>query len=267
MMEIFLSKFLPIFIYPLGLAMVFLTAALIFSKKNKTRTTFLILALVVILVGGNRWVSTMVARSLEWQYIPTEPVTDVQAIVLLGGATESADPPRPTVEVNGSADRLIYAAQLYRDGVAPYILLSGGDIAFMDLSASSPAEDMAVLLEQFGVPREAMILEDQSQNTLENAEFARNILIDQMGITRIALVTSAWHMPRSVALFEAQGFEVVPAPTDFGVTEASWQAMLDGDWQAQVLYFLPNVSAMHQLTTSLKEYFGLWYYQLRGYIP
>ena len=87
-------------------------------------------------------------------------------------------------------------------------------------SGDSPAEDMAVLLEMMGVPRQAMMFEDQSRNTAESAHAAWEFLSAQ-NIRRIILVTSAEHMPRSVALFEKEGFEVVPAPTDFNTARGS----------------------------------------------
>ena len=139
-------------------------------------------------------------------------------IVVLGGGTLSAQYPRQTVEVDQAGDRLIYAAQLYHQGKAEHLLLSGGRIDWIS-SGAPPAEDMAALLEMLGVPPQALWLESESRNTYENARNAR-LFLEPLGIRRILLVTSASHMPRSVALFEKQGFEVIPAPADFSVTQA-----------------------------------------------
>jgi uncharacterized SAM-binding protein YcdF (DUF218 family) len=124
--------------------------------------------------------------------------------VLLAGSTHSAQYPRPFIEVNGAGDRVIYAARLYQLGKAPRILLSGGRIEWLE-SGDSPAQDMAVLLEMMGVPAQALSFEDSSRNTAESAQAAWQLLSEE-GVRRIILVTSASHMPRSVALFQNQGF-------------------------------------------------------------
>ncbi len=76
------------------------------------------------------------------------------------------------MEVDQAGDRLIYAAQLYHQGKAEHLLLSGGRIDWIS-SGAPPAEDMAALLEMLGVPRQALWLESQSRNTYENARNAR----------------------------------------------------------------------------------------------
>ena len=79
-----------------------------------------------------------------------------------------------------------------------------------------------------GVPAEAIWLQTESRNTYEDAVYSARLLKDK-GVRRILLVTSAWHMPRSLGLFQAQGLEVVPLPVDFTVTDAGWQGLMRGD--------------------------------------
>jgi uncharacterized SAM-binding protein YcdF (DUF218 family) len=190
------------------------------------------------------------------------PSADV--IVLLGGGTEPALPPRPQVEVNGAGDRVLYAAALYHQGKAPAILSSGGDIVWMENHATSPAEDMANLLGMAGVPRDAIWLEGKSQNTYENALYTAAMLKEK-GINRVILVTSAMHMPRSLALFRAQGIEAIPAPTDFTVTQASWSDLTSTP-SAVLVNMLPTASSLSLTTNVLKEYIGLFAYRLKGWL-
>ena len=120
LMFVFLSKFLPPLLYPLGLSILLPgPGAGILQKRARLRTTALVLALLIFLIASNSWVALSLARSLEWRYLPTGEIPSAAAIVLLGGGTESAAPPRPMVEVNGAGDRILYAAQLYRQGKAP----------------------------------------------------------------------------------------------------------------------------------------------------
>ena len=73
-------------------------------------------------------------------------------------------------------------------------------------------------------------------------------------------------MPRSVKLFEHQGVEVIPAPTDFLVAQTSWEFLWHADWRTQLMNLLPDSLYMHWTTAALKEYIGLIVYELRGWM-
>jgi uncharacterized SAM-binding protein YcdF (DUF218 family) len=225
---------------------------------------------LLLWIGGNRWVSAGLVRSLEWRYLPppelTRPITRplAEVIVLLAGGTHSAQYPRPLVEVNGAGDRVLYAAYLYHQGVAPRILLSGGRIDWVE-SGDSPAGDMARLLSMLSVPEEVMLLEDTSRNTSESAVAAWEMLSAQ-GVRKIVLVTSAQHMPRSAALFEQQGFTVIPAPTDYSITEEEWERLTHPDFAAALLNLLPDAGNLASTTAALKEYLGMFVSWLRGQV-
>lgn len=264
-MFIFLSKFLPLFIYPVGICAVLMAIGLIFSKRIRLSRLAFLAAMLVLFIGGNRWFSYMLARSLEWQYLPGTSVESAEAIVVLGGGTESDLPPRQAVEVNSAGDRIIHAADLYKNGAAPLIILSGGNIDWMESVEKSPAADMRQIMLKLGVPDSAMILQPKSQNTREDALYSAEILKER-GITRILLVTSAMHMPRSVGLFTRQGLEVIPSPTDFTVTEDGWQRVLNPNFESFMINLIPNSSSLGLSTTALKEYIGILTYRLQGWL-
>ncbi len=264
-MFVFLSKFLPLFIYPLGLSCLLLILALLSRKSRQTQSAFIILALLLLWAGGNRWVSFSMVRSLEWQFLPPAEIPPADVIVILGGGTDSADYPRPMVELSAAGDRVLYGALLYKQGKAPHVLLSGGNIEFLGEASSTPAEQMAEILELIGVPQSALILETQSLNTYENALYGAKILKEK-GYERVILVTSAMHMPRSVALFRKQGIEVIPAPTDFKVTELQWRNLTRPSFETQLINLLPSSTNLEWVTAALKEYIGILIYQLRGWI-
>ena len=264
-MFIFLSKLLPLFVYPLGLAFLLLLLAVLSSANRKLSMAYIILALAILWLSSTTGVSNLMARSLEWRYKPPEEIPTGEAIVLLGGGTEPAIYPRPGVEINGAGDRVLYAAQLYKDGKAPIILLSGGEITWLNDGSATPAEDMAKILSSIGVPSEAMIIEDRSRNTYENALYAKELL-GEKGINKILLVTSAMHMPRSVALFEAQDFEVTPLPVDYSVVENQSAESQDSIFITKILNIIPNASNLTLTTNALKEYLGTFIYQLQGWL-
>ena len=267
-MFIFLSKFLPVFVYPLGFSCVLIVLALLTFRRPKWQRVTLLLALGLLLVSSSHGFAYGLARSLEWRYLPPAELPNSQVIVVLGGGTLSPEYPRQTVEVNGAGDRVIYAAWLYKrlaqQGQAPHLLLSGGRIDWLS-TGDSPAEDMGTLLELMGVPKEALWFESSSRNTYENAVNSRAIL-ESKGIRSIILVTSAVHMPRSVGVFEHQGLQVIPAPTDYYVTQAQGDQTQSTSLINKFYDLLPSVENLSLTSRVMKEYIGLFVYRLRGWL-
>jgi uncharacterized SAM-binding protein YcdF (DUF218 family) len=145
------------------------------------------------------------------------------------------------------------------------LLLSGGNIDWLNAQESTPAGQMADVLRMMNVPASALWLESESLNTHENAVYSARILAEK-NIQRVILVTTATHMPRAAALFEQQDLEVIPAPTDFKVTEENWQALLQPDLSSFLVQVMPNISSMSMTTTALKEYLGIVVYRLQGWL-
>jgi uncharacterized SAM-binding protein YcdF (DUF218 family) len=264
-----LSKFLPLFVYPLGLACVLLALALVLYRRPRWRTALVAVSLAALWLGGNRIVTMSLMRSLEERHLPSAAVRayDVRAdaIVVLGGGARSYAYPRPTIEMNEAGDRLFYAARLYRQGVAPYLLLSGGQTLIVGPARVPEAESMAEVLVEIGVPREALWLESASRNTYENGVEAAAIL-RRAGIERVVLVTSASHMPRAVAVFDKAGLEVIPAATDFQVTQEDWAYYTRLDPLIQLGNLLPRAVDLERTTRALKEYIGIVMYRLQGWL-
>lgn len=263
-MFLYLSKLLPLFFYPLGLASVSLIIALVTLRKRPRIATIAIsLSLAILLLCGNAWVAKYMIRSLEWQNIPSSQIPKADAIVVLGGGTKSASWPRPTVDLSEAGDRIIYAAQLYFQKKAPIIILSGGRIDWRG-SGSPESADMATILTSIGVPSEVIIQEPDSLNTYQNAVNVRKILAERQ-IKKVLLITSAMHTPRALKIFQRQGIDVIPTPTDFLVSQDDLQELTNTPKSA-ILNLLPDTDNLHQFTVALKEYLGIFIYWLRGWI-
>lgn len=262
-MFVFLSKLLPLFIFPLGLALLILIAA---AAMRRGRRAAILAAVVVLWVASSRYVAYALVRSLETQHPPAAKGAVADAIVVLGGGTRADDPPRPMVEVNEAGDRLLYGAKLFRDGAAGVVLVTGGSIEWLTPEEVGPeANAMVNLMTFLGVPAEAVWLEAESRNTYENALFSRRMLAEA-GMGEVLLVTSAMHMPRSILLFEAQGLNVTPAPTDYLVSDAEWRHLWRGGPTATFINLLPNVEYLTYTTRAIKEYIGIFVYGLRGWL-
>ena len=263
-MFLYLSKILPLFFYPLGLASVSLIVALITLRKRPRIATIAIsLSLALLLVCSNAWVAKSLVRSLEWQNIPATQIPNAEAIVVLGGATRSATWPRVMPDLSEAGDRVIYAAQLYFQKKAPIIILSGGRIDWRG-SGSPESADMATILTSIGVPAAAIIQESDSLNTHDNAVNVRKIL-EARQIKKVLLITSAAHMPRSLKIFQRQGMDVIPTPTDFLVSQGELQEITNTP-KAAILNLLPDTENLDQFTKALKEYIGTFIYSLRGWL-
>lgn len=264
-MILFLSKFLPLFIYPIGLACIILVLALILRRRRSWQTTLIVVAFALLWIGGNRLVTMALVSSLERQYMPPANLPDKSVVVVLGGGTKAGVAPRPINELNEAGDRVLYAAWLYKQGKAAHLLLSGGNAPWSGLKKTPPeAEVMAAILDIMGIPKEALWLESKSRNTEENAVESRKML-DSQGVKSIILVTSAMHMPRAVRLFEQQGLTVIPAPTDFMVTDDDWAYYTQPSLDVQLMNLFPSAADLQLTSQAIKEELGALFYQLRGW--
>ncbi len=134
------------------------------------------------------------------------------------------------------------------------LVYTGGSNALVSVIGGE-AEDARRLWVSLGIDPARITIEDQSRNTDENARFVRDLLRPAPGQTWV-LVTSAYHMPRSVGLFRAAGFPVVPYPVDYRTT---------GTWRDA----LPNLQLSFgwaRLDFVTREWIGLVAYRLSGRI-
>ncbi|HIK16934.1 MAG TPA: YdcF family protein [Leptolyngbyaceae cyanobacterium M33_DOE_097] len=264
-MFLFLSKLLPLFFYPLGLACLLLLVALVMLWRKRPRRAAIpvALALAVLLIGSNGWLAGWLVRSLEMQHVPSGELPTADAIVVLGGCTRPASAPRPWVDLSEEGDRVLQGIRLYQQGKAPKIIFSGGRIDWHG-GGTPESQDMATIATAFGVPTAAILQDPTSLNTRQNAVNVQQIL-KREGMRRVLLVTSAMHMPRSLRIFQKLGIEAIPAPTDFLYTEEE-QGWLSSTSEAISLNVLPDADRLRVITRALKEYVGTFVYWLRGWV-
>jgi uncharacterized SAM-binding protein YcdF (DUF218 family) len=167
----------------------------------------------------------------------------VQAVVVLGSGVQAHsqeyDAPNLTT---ASMSRLLYGLHLAQGAQLPMAFTGGkGWGAQREQAAESEVADM--VLARLHAPA-LRWQENQSRDTRENAQMAANML-QKEGITHIALVTHAWHMPRSVRNFENAGFKVLPAPMGFIQTDLQ-----------PILQWIPNGGALQDSCVVLKEWLG-----------
>jgi len=189
-MPIFLTKFIPLFFYPLGIVILLLLGSVILARRDRLVRTILLGCILILWLAGSRWVAFGLTRALEWQYLPPAEIPSMEVAVVLGGGTEPADPPRIMAEINSAGDRVLAAYKVYRDKKVQKLLLSGGNITWQNSSVPTPADGMHDLLALFGVPEDALWNEEQSRNTAENAKYSAALLRSK-GIDEVLLIPSA----------------------------------------------------------------------------
>lgn len=252
-----LDKFLSLLVYPLGCSLLLGGAALLLGALRRRRLAAALgaVALAWLLLWSLPPVADAVGRSLEAQsqHLPVATLPRADVILVFGGVVRPAAPDHPYPDLSAGADRAWHAARLYHAGRAPLILLSGG-VAPWQRGRPSEAAAMAQLLQELGVPRSALLLEEQSLTTRQNAVQSSQAM-QTAGLHRALLVTSALHMPRALAAARAAGIDAQPAATDFLVVDS----------EDQPLRWLPTAAALQRSTDALHEWIGLAVYRWRGW--
>jgi uncharacterized SAM-binding protein YcdF (DUF218 family) len=147
--------------------------------------------------------------------------------------------------MSGVGDRLIFAVAAYKAGRAPTIVVTGG----AKKGFVPEAKLMRDILVTLGVPQQAIVMEARNRVTFDNTRFTRHTLA-AMEAKTVLLVTSAFHMRRSLLVFDALDIEVYPAPTDFQVLKGEFSF-----W-----HFLPDVKALQRTSWAMHEFAGYLYY-------
>lgn len=238
---LYLLKFIKIWLLPPGI-FVLLLAALSFSLRRCGKIKYAAAALTAAFcISALPVTAGLLLRPLEDACVPAQGRADV-IIVLGGGAVQRA--PDAGGLLGSGANRLLAGAQLQKKTGLP-IMITGGQVFS---SSGCEAEISRRILLNLGVPDRLIIAEARARNTVENAAFAAQICRER-GWNRAFLVTSAFHMPRSVELFSRQqGLQVLPRPCDY---------QLSAGGPLSLFSFLPQADAAWLSYLALHEYLAL----------
>jgi len=215
------------------------------------------ICVVALLVFATAPVGALLLRPLEARFPP--PPADIKppyGIIILGGAIveDVSDAHGQTIFSEG-ASRLTEAAILARRFPEARIVYTGGSASLISDYNSTEAAEAKKLLVALGVDPQRITIEPRSRNTDENARFSAAMLTPKPDQTWL-LVTSAWHIPRSMGLFRKAGFDVVAYPVDYHTFGDN------RDWQIK-LYPARN---LRQFEMGLHEWIGLAAYRAAGKI-
>ncbi len=244
---------------PLGLLCLGVTAGWVIKRVWPRRLwgpALMTLAVLQVILFAMPGVAYQLQAGLERRAVAIAKANSggpYEAILLLGGLTRSTRSPLAPEwqpDLTEAADRAVHAASLWHQAIAPQMIVSGG---VWPSTPPKPAEALwiAQLLTQLGVPPDAIVLETDSTTTRENVKNVAQIMLDKGWRGRLALVTSASHLPRAVANARRAGLQVDAYPTD-------WQAHAIKDRE---LAWLPNTDALDTSNRAIKEWIALiWGY-------
>jgi uncharacterized SAM-binding protein YcdF (DUF218 family) len=224
-----------------------------FTKKQKTGRVLVSAGICLLALLSFDPVSEKLIGPLEHRYgmYVSEDMNDrAEFVVVLGGGHVS-DPSIPvTGQINDSSlVRIVEGVRVYRSNPGSKLVLSGGSVSD-PVTEASVAADIAKIT---GVDEADIIMESDSLDTKDQARLIKPIV----GDSRFVLVTSAYHMPRSMAMFRKAGMNPVPAPT--GHLARKKRRLTIGS-------FFPDALSLERSEAALHEYLGIVWAKLRGQI-
>ena len=254
-MFFYLSKLLGFLISPL----VWVIILLIYSFKTKVESRskkLRIFCIILLYICSNSFIVDECFR----QYEPVTPDYDniagsFDGAIILGGIG-TVDQRLQKLSFGWGADRLLQVLPLYYKGKVKKIIFTGGS-GSIEFPENKEGIYVKKYLKSIAIPDSALIIESESKNTYENAVFTKKIM-DSLNLKgKFLLVTSAYHMPRSLAVFKKAGYTNI---TPYITNKVSGLRRFSLDH-----LFIPNVDALFSLQLLIHEWLGYCVYKIRGY--
>lgn len=261
-----LKKFIASLLMPLSIALIVLWSGLWLTRKP-TRNAFgrvlLLLGILTLTLGANKGIGILLIRPLENQYraqpdfeanadLPPA-LKDCKAILVLGGGHTDTPGLPSTSRLSASAlARIVEGCRLASALPHAELWTSGPGVSSQGATHAALLAEVAF---QLGISKERIRLIESGYDTEGEARAAAEVLAAD---SPIALVTSAWHMPRAVRLFSHAGVRVVPCPTDFAVRLNPGLNVSD--------YLGCDLTGLERSQKAIYEYLGLAWAKMRGKI-
>jgi uncharacterized SAM-binding protein YcdF (DUF218 family) len=249
-----LKKIISGMLMPLHIVLALLIAGVLllwFSRRQALGKALVTAAMFLLLIEGFGLFADQVLQSLERMYHPVD-IQEVRAarvkwVVVLAGGTSRDDFLPVTSQISPETHvRMNEGIRIHRLLPGSKLLVSGGKV----FGTISSAELMARLAVELGVNPRGIVLEDKSRDTADEADLIKPMV----GAEPFILVTSAYHMPRSMALFKARGMHPVAAPT--GHYAIPSDGIGPGD-------FFPRSTKIYNCEIVVHEILGLLAFQIR----
>lgn len=248
MLTIFIHRLLQsLLLPPLNSLLIILLGVGFFKLHRTKRLAIILFGCFTLLFQSMPYVAYKLNQIIAPPPMKISELKNAQAMVLLGGGVTTGVEEYDVNAISNSDTfvRVRYAAFLAKQNTDLPIFVSGGAIDSKDSEASLMKK---ALTTEFDVEND-IYMEPDSKTTSENAKYTSRIL-QQYGISKIILVTSASHMRRAKALFEQNGIKVTAAPTGYYSL---------GYYKLPLLWFIPTANAMATISAILHEIYGYIY--------
>lgn len=252
-----LSKTVYILLMPTSLILIGLIY-LLFNRHPKRRRWVTLILVSFFLVFTNPFLASFCMSNWEYSDFPDLKVAEEMRVgIVLTGVMKTREDAKGYALFDRGVTRPVKAFELYKKGFITHIMLSGGDAKLIGKEIPE-SERMKRFLLDLGVQEEHLLIENRSRNTFENALYSTQMMKElSSNNSTPVLITSAFHLPRSIACFSAQGLEVVPYPVDF------WS---QGITLAPTSWLFPSPRALVIWERMIKEWLGYLAYWAAGYI-
>ncbi len=255
-MYFFLSKTLNYLTMPLFIVALFLVGSMLLTKSKWKKRCFYA-GIILLLFWSNDFMANEAIKLWE---VPPTPFVQIQKTyeygIVLTGVTKAEMEIDDRVYFHRGADRAYHAVQLYKMGLVKKILVSGGSGRLIDIGQRE-ANDLAEAMEIMGVKKEDIVVESNSRNTYESAVVVTKMLKTKVNPNDCLLITSGFHMRRSIGCFAKQGW----SPDTFSADILSHKRTFGPD-----VLLIPKIDSLIIWQHLIKESVGYLSYVVVGYI-
>lgn len=251
-----LSKVLSFLIMPFTMISILLVVSGVIRNQRWKKRLFWT-SVILLLFFSNDFISNEVMSLWEVKTKAYKDMSPHQLGIVLTGATVPLLKPDDRVYFQRGADRVTHTVQLYKLGLIKKILISGGSGMLMN-EDEPEANKFKKAMIMMGIPEEDIFIENETRNTYESAVGVKPMLDSlQYRAQDCLLITSAFHMRRSLACYKKAGLDIEPFSTDFYAHGRFYY--IDG-------LLIPKIDAMIVWHKLIKEWVGLVAYKIAGYI-
>jgi uncharacterized SAM-binding protein YcdF (DUF218 family) len=255
-MFFFLSKTVSYLFMPLTIVCLLLLGGVLI-RNIKWKKKLFWAGFILLFFFSNDFIANEIMRVWEIKARPFSTMTKHKLGIVLTGSTIPFLKPDDRVYFQRGADRVTHTVQLYKLGLLEKIIISGGS-GRLNGEDEPEADKFKKAMLLMGVPDSVILIENETRNTAESAiEVKKMLAHEKYKSSECLLVTSAFHMRRSLACYKKVGLEIEPFSTDFYAHSRGY---------AFDILFIPKVEAIVIWHKLVKEWIGFAAYKFAGYI-
>ena len=249
-----LSKIITFLLDPLFYIFLVLLIAILSSRYSKKVKGIFLLFFVISCAAATGFITNKAMGYLENLQQSSPLKNHYDAVIVLSGMLDLELSDQQNPEFSTAVDRIIKGIELIKNNRTDYLIISGGD-GGLQSSGKSEAALLGDFAKKWGVPEDKIIIEPDSKNTFENAlETAK--IIQKYQFKQLLLITSAFHMHRSIGCFKNQNLFPDILLVDF----RSSQDHPSKDFRN----YIPSSSGLNKLSVLIHEITGIIAYHLTG---